>query len=32
MQTTMHKIKECPFEEHSFNVSEGKLLIWEAGC
>ena len=29
MQKTMHKIKECPFEEHSFNVSEGKLLIWE---
>ena len=27
MQKTMHKIKECPFEEHSFNVSEGKLLI-----
>jgi len=32
MQKTLHKIKECPFEEHSFNVSEGKLLIWEAGC
>lgn len=32
MQKTMHKIKECPFEEHYFNVSEGKLLIWEAGC
>ena len=32
MQKTMHKIKEYPFEEHSFNVSEGKFLIWEAGC
>ena len=32
MQKTMHKIKECPFEEHCFNVSEGKFLIWEAGC
>ena len=32
MQKTIYKIKECPFEEHSFNVSEGKLLIWEVGC